>query len=64
LPTYTPGGGLLYTTGGLLWEVDLSQRWIVVGNLETRRLQGAAAGSPLVERPTSHYASASLAYRF
>jgi len=64
LSVYTPGGGLLYTTGGLLWEVDLSQHWIVVGNLEARRLQGAAAGSPLVERPTSRYASASLAYRF
>lgn len=64
LPVYTPGGGLLYTTGGLLWEVDLSQRWIVVGNLEARLLHGAAAGSPLVERSTSRYASASLAYRF
>jgi len=64
LPVYTPGGGLLYTTGGLLWEVDLSPSWIVVGNLEARLLHGAAAGSPLVERPTSRYASASLAYRF
>jgi outer membrane scaffolding protein for murein synthesis (MipA/OmpV family) len=64
LPTYTPGGGLLYTTGGLLWELDLSREWIVVGNLEARLLHGAAAGSPLVERATSRYASASLAYRF
>jgi outer membrane scaffolding protein for murein synthesis (MipA/OmpV family) len=64
LPAYAPGGGLLYTTGGLLWEVDLSKSWIVVGNLEARRLQGDAARSPLVERPTSRYASASLAYRF
>lgn len=64
LPEYTPGGGLMYTTGGLLWEVDLSKSWIVVGNLERRRLQGDAARSPLVERPTSRYASASLAYRF
>jgi outer membrane scaffolding protein for murein synthesis (MipA/OmpV family) len=64
LPVYTPGGGLLYTTGGLLWGVDLSKTWIVVGNLEARRLQGAAARSPLVEQPSSRYASASLAYRF
>ena len=64
LPAYTPGGGLLYTTGGLLWELDLSREWIVVGNLEARLLHGAAAGSPLVERVTSRYASASLAYRF
>jgi MipA family protein len=64
LPVYTPGGGLLYTTGGLLWGVDLSREWIVVGNLEARLLHGDAAGSPLVERATSRYASASLAYRF
>ena len=64
LPVYAPGGGLLYATGGLLWEVDLSKSWIVVGNLEVRRLQGDAARSPLVEQPTSRYASASLAYRF
>lgn len=64
LPEYTPGGGLLHTTGGLLWELDLGKSWIVVGNLEARRLQGDAARSPLVERPTSRYASASLAYRF
>ena len=64
LPAYAPGGGLLYTTGGLLWEVDLSKSWIVVGNLEARLLHGAAAGSPLVERPASRYASASLAYRW
>ncbi len=64
LPVYAPGSGLLFTTGGVLWGVDLSRSWIVVGNLEARRLQGDAAGSPLVERPTSRYASASLAYRF
>ncbi|HKW36501.1 MAG TPA: MipA/OmpV family protein [Burkholderiales bacterium] len=64
LPAYAPGGGLLYTTGGLLWEIDLGKTWIVIGSLEARRLHGAAAGSPLVERSTSRYASASLAYRW
>jgi MipA family protein len=64
LPVYTPGGGLLYTTGGLLWGIDLSKSWIVIGNLEARLLHGAAAGSPLVQQPTSRYASASLAYRW
>jgi outer membrane scaffolding protein for murein synthesis (MipA/OmpV family) len=64
LPAYSPAGGLLYTTGGLLWGVDLSKSWIVIGNLEARLLHGAAAGSPVVERPTSRYASASLAYRW
>jgi outer membrane scaffolding protein for murein synthesis (MipA/OmpV family) len=37
---------------------------MIVGNLEARRLQGAAARSPLVEQPASRYASASLAYKF
>jgi outer membrane scaffolding protein for murein synthesis (MipA/OmpV family) len=64
LPAYSPGGGLLYTTGGLLWEIDLSKRWIVIGNLEARLLHGAAAGSPLVQQASSRYASASLAYRW
>ena len=64
LPAYAPGGGLLYTTGGLLYGIDLGKTWMIVGNLEARRLQGAAARSPLVEQPSSRYASASLAYRF
>jgi outer membrane scaffolding protein for murein synthesis (MipA/OmpV family) len=64
LPPYTAGSGALFATGGLLWGVDLSREWIVVGNLEARRLQGDAARSPLAERRSNHYASASLAYRF
>jgi len=58
------GSGPLFATGGLLWGVDLSREWIVVGNLEARRLHGDAARSPLAERRSNHYASASLAYRF
>ncbi|HUL91255.1 MAG TPA: MipA/OmpV family protein [Burkholderiales bacterium] len=64
LPAYAPGSGLLFTTGGLLYAIDLGKTWMIIGNLEARRLQGAAARSPLVEQPTSRYASASLAYRF
>src|SRR5438445_2496612 len=64
LPAYAAGSGPLYATGGLLWGVDLSREWIVVGNLEARRLHGDAARSPLAERGSNHYASASLAYRF
>ena len=64
LSPYTAGSGPLFTTGGLLWGVDLSREWIVVGNLEARRLHGDAARSPLAERTSNHYASASLAYRF
>jgi outer membrane scaffolding protein for murein synthesis (MipA/OmpV family) len=58
------GSGPLFATGGLLWGIDLSREWIVVGNLEARRLHGDAARSPLAERASNHYASASLAYRF
>jgi outer membrane scaffolding protein for murein synthesis (MipA/OmpV family) len=58
------GSGTLYASGGLLWGVDLGREWIVVGNLEARRLQGDAVRSPLAERRSNHYASASLAYRF
>lgn len=64
LAAYTPGGGLLFTTGGILYGIDLSKSWLIVGNIEARRLQGAAARSPLVEQPTSRYLSASLAYRW
>jgi outer membrane scaffolding protein for murein synthesis (MipA/OmpV family) len=64
LPAYAPGGGLLYVTGGMLYGVDLGKTWAIIGNLEARRLQGAAARSPLVEQATSRYASASLAYKF
>ena len=64
LPAYAAGSGPLYTTGGMLWGVDLGREWIVVGNLEARRLHGDAARSPLAERTSNHYASASLAYRF
>ena len=64
LPAYSAGSGPLFATGGLLWGVDLGREWIVVGNLEARRLHGDAARSPLAERRSNHYASASLAYRF
>jgi outer membrane scaffolding protein for murein synthesis (MipA/OmpV family) len=64
LPAYSAGSGPLYTSGGLLWGVDLSRKWIVVGNLEARRLHGDAARSPLAERTSNYYASASVAYRF
>jgi outer membrane scaffolding protein for murein synthesis (MipA/OmpV family) len=64
LPAYSARSGPLYTSAGLLWGVDLDREWIVVGSLEVRRLHGDAARSPLAERTSNHYASASLAYRF
>ena len=64
LPAFSPGGGLLFASAGLLWSVDLSRTWIVVGGLEARHLEGDAARSPLVERDWNYYASAALAYKF
>ena len=64
LPAYSAGSGPLFATGGLLWGIDLGREWIVVGNLEARRLHGDAARSPLAEHRSNHTASASLAYRF
>jgi len=64
LPAYQPGSGLLNTSIGLLWSVDLAPKWVVVGSLERRRLRGDAANSPLTERTSNTYATAGLAYRF
>lgn len=64
LPAFDPGGGFAYTSAGLLWSFDISKQWIVVGNLEARRLQGDVAKSPLVERRSNYYATAGIAYRF
>jgi outer membrane scaffolding protein for murein synthesis (MipA/OmpV family) len=64
LPGFEPAGGLLYTSLGLLWSIDLRAPWVIVGNLEARRLRGDAAQSPLTERRSNHYASVGLAYRF
>jgi outer membrane scaffolding protein for murein synthesis (MipA/OmpV family) len=64
LPAFDGGSGLLFTSIGLLWSVDLSSEWLVVGSAEARKLRGDAARSPLAERTSNYYASAGLAYRF
>ena len=64
LPAFRAGSGLLFASLGLLWSVDVSRDWILVGSMESRRLQGDAARSPLAERRSNYYASAGLAYRF
>lgn len=64
LPAYAAGSGLLFSSVGLLWSVDLAQNWIAVGNFEARHLQGDARRSPLVERSTNYQAAAGVAYRF
>ncbi|MCR4301321.1 MAG: MipA/OmpV family protein, partial [Sulfuricaulis sp.] len=64
LPAFDAGSGLLFASFGLLWSVDLNQDWVMVGSMESRRLHGDAARSPLVERGSNYYVSAGLAYRF
>ena len=64
LPTFGAGSGWLFSSFGLLWSVDLSRNWVVVGSIEARHLQGDDAHSPLTERSTNSYVSADLAYRF
>lgn len=64
LPAFRAGSGLLFTSAGLLWSIDLSRDWTVVGSTESRHLHGDAARSPLVERASNYYASVGLAYRF
>ena len=63
-PGFNPGGGPLFTTFGVLGSYDLSRKWVVIGNLEARRVSGDAAASPLAERGDNYYAVAGLAYRF
>ena len=64
LPAFHAGSGALFASFGVLWSVDLSRDWIMVGNLEARRLRGDAAQSPLAERVSNHYLSAGIAYRY
>ena len=64
LPAFNAGSGLLYGSLGLLWSVDITRSWIVVGSMEARRLTGDAASSPLTERKSNYYLSAGIAYHF
>lgn len=64
LPAFEAGSGLLAGTLGLIWSFDLASQWMLVGNLEGRRLQGDAARSPLTERRSNYYATVGVAYRF
>ena len=54
----------MFGSFGLLWSVDLTRNWIVVGSMEARQVEGDAARSPLTEHSTNYYVSAGLAYRF
>lgn len=64
LPAFSAGTGWMSGSAGVLWSVDLSRNWIVVGSMESRRLYGDAERSPLAERGSNYYVSAGLAYHF
>lgn len=64
LPVYAPGSGVLFSSFGVLWSVDLTRDWVIVGSTEARHLRGDAKESPLVERSTNYYSSVGVAYRF
>jgi outer membrane scaffolding protein for murein synthesis (MipA/OmpV family) len=64
LPAFTAGSGWLFGSFGLLWSVDLTRNWVVLGSMEARHLQGDAVSSPLTERSTNYYVAAGIAYRF
>ena len=64
LPAHNAGSGWIYSSVGLLWSIDLSKDWVVVGSLESRHLRDAAERSPLVQRKSNYYTSAGVAYRF
>jgi outer membrane scaffolding protein for murein synthesis (MipA/OmpV family) len=63
-PVFAPGGGLLSNSLGVIGSYDLASHWLLVGELEGRRLQGDAARSPLTERRTNAYLVLGAAYRF
>jgi outer membrane scaffolding protein for murein synthesis (MipA/OmpV family) len=64
LPAFHAASGWLFASFGVLWSVELTSDWIVVGSMESRHLRGDAALSPLAERSSNDYASAGLSYRF
>jgi outer membrane scaffolding protein for murein synthesis (MipA/OmpV family) len=63
LTPYAARGGWLSGSAGLLMGYELARPWLLVGSLEARWLQGDAAHSPLVERRSSLYGSAGVAWR-
>lgn len=56
--------GLVYTSLGAWGGYELSPRWLLVANVEGRRLSDEAMRSPFVTRRTGTYAYTGAAYRF
>lgn len=64
LPAFGAGSGWLFDSVGVLGSIDLSRNWMVVGSMESRRLLGDAARSPLVQSRSNYYLNTGVAYRF
>lgn len=64
LPAFGAGSGWLFDSVGVLGSIDLSRNWLLVGSMESRRLLGDAARSPLVQSGSNYYVNAGIAYRF
>jgi outer membrane scaffolding protein for murein synthesis (MipA/OmpV family) len=56
--------GLLLTILGIQGAYDLTQKWVLTGNLEHHHLSDNAARSPFVTQHGGVYFSAGLSYRF
>ena len=64
LPVYNAGSGLRNIVFGVLWTVDLSKHWLMLGGLNVRQLGGDARNSPIVQEDTNWFVNGGLAYRF
>lgn len=64
LPVYNAGSGLRNVVFGVLWTLDLSKHWLMLGGLNVRRLEGDARNSPIVQEDTNWFVNAGLGYRF
>ena len=56
--------GLAYAALGAFGGYDLAERWLLVANVEARRLSDQAMKGSFVARRTGTYAYAGFAYRF
>jgi outer membrane scaffolding protein for murein synthesis (MipA/OmpV family) len=64
LPAFSPGGGWLSSSAGLIGGADLTSTWTLLGSLTWRHLEGGPSRSPITERTSNYYANVGLAYRF
>ncbi len=64
LPAYHAGSGTRLIQTGLLGDIDIAKHWVGLWGITFQRLQGDAAGSPIVQDRNNWYANAGAAYRF